>query len=71
MAFQKCGSFTSWMSKEKMPCHEPCSQTGQTPTYDTPATAGKQATMLATTRIPAATGMPAVSKGNQQEKAKP
>jgi hypothetical protein len=34
---------------------EPCSQT---PTYDTPATAGKQTTagMLATARIPAATG---------------
>ncbi len=37
---------------------EPCIQT---PTYDTPATAGKQATagMLATARIPAATGTPA------------
>ncbi len=37
---------------------------------DTPATAGKQATatMLATTRIPAATGTPAFSKGHQQEK---
>jgi hypothetical protein len=39
---------------------EPCSQT---PTFDTPATAGKQATagMLAAARIPAATGKPAVS----------
>ncbi len=38
----------------------PCSQT---PTFDTPATAGKQATagMLATARIPAATGRPGLS----------
>ncbi len=38
--------------------------------YDTPATAGAQATagMLATARIPAATGMQAFSKGHQQEK---
>jgi hypothetical protein len=52
---------------------EPCSQTGQTPTYDTPATAGKHviATMLATTRIPAATGTPVLSKGHQQEKPQP
>jgi hypothetical protein len=49
---------------------KPCSQT---PTYDTPATAGKQATagMLARVRIPAATGTPAVSMGHQQEKAQP
>ncbi len=49
---------------------EPCRQTGQIPTYDTPATAGKQetATMLATTRIPAATGTLVLSKGHQQEK---
>jgi hypothetical protein len=48
----------------------PCSQT---PTYDTLATGGKQATagMLATARIPAATGTPALSKGYQQEKAQP
>jgi hypothetical protein len=52
---------------------EPCSQTGQTPTYDTPATAGKQvtATILATTRIPAATGTPVLSKGHKQEKPQP
>jgi hypothetical protein len=35
---------------------KPCSQT---PTYDTPATAG----ILATARIPAETGMSALSKG--------
>jgi hypothetical protein len=48
---------------------EPCSQK---PTYDNPATAGKQATaeMLATARIPAATETPALSKGLQQ-KAQP
>jgi hypothetical protein len=41
------------------------------PTYDTPATAGKQATggMLTIARIPAATGTPALSKAHQQEKA--
>ncbi len=63
--FQNCGSFTSWMSGR-----EPCSQT---PTYDTPATAGKQAIagMLATARIPVATGTPALSKGHQHEKAQP
>ena len=47
---------------------EPCRQT---PTYVTPATAcGKQATagMLATARIAAATGKPALSKGHQQQK---
>jgi hypothetical protein len=43
---------------------EPCSQP---PTYDTLATAG----ILATARIPAATGRPAFSKGHQQEKAQP
>ncbi len=39
--------------------------------YDTPASAGKQAIagMLETARIPAATGMPALSKAHQQEKA--
>jgi hypothetical protein len=41
------------------------------PTYDTPATAGKQRGMLATARIPAATETPALSKGHQQEKAQP
>jgi hypothetical protein len=47
--------------------HKPCSQK---PTYDTPATAGKQATavMLSTARIPAATGIPALSKGHKQER---
>jgi hypothetical protein len=35
---------------------EPCSQT---PTYDTPATAGKQATAGMLARIPAETGTPA------------
>jgi hypothetical protein len=43
---------------------EPCSKT---PTYDISATAGD----VATTRIPAATGTTALSKGHQQEKAKP
>ncbi len=45
----------------------------QTPTYETPAAAGKQATagMSATVRIPATTGTPALSKGLQQEKAQP
>jgi hypothetical protein len=43
---------------------EPCSQT---PSYNIPATAG----MLATARIPAATGTPALSKEHQQEKAQP
>jgi hypothetical protein len=49
---------------------EPCSQTL---TYETPATAGKQATagMLATVRVSAATGTPALSKGHQQEEAQP
>jgi len=37
------------------------------------ATAGKQAIagMLESARIPAATGMPALSKGHQQEKPQP
>ncbi len=50
--------------------YEPCRQT---PTHDTLATARKQTStgMLATARIPAAAGMPALSKGHQQEKAKP
>jgi hypothetical protein len=43
---------------------EPCSQTQ---TYDNPATTG----MLATARIHAATGTPAVSKGHQQDKEQP
>jgi hypothetical protein len=45
----------------------------QRPTYDTPATAVKQSTagMLATARIPSATGTPAFGKGHQQEKAQP
>jgi hypothetical protein len=49
---------------------EPCSQTSM---YDIPATAGKQAIvgMLALARIPAATGMPALSKGHKQEKPQP
>jgi hypothetical protein len=49
---------------------EPCSQT---PTYDIPATAGEQAItgMLASAKIPAATGLPAFSKGHQQEKPQP
>jgi hypothetical protein len=49
---------------------EPCNQT---PTYDTPSTAGKKATtgMLARARIPAGIGTPALSKGHQQEKAQP
>ncbi len=37
------------------------------PTYETPATAG----VLAIARIPAATGTPDLSKGQQQEKAQP
>jgi len=43
---------------------EPCSQR---PTYYTPTTAEKQAIagMLATARIPASTGTPAISKGHQ------
>ncbi len=51
---EKFGIFKSWMSAEKIAGREsgrePCSQT---PTYDIPATAGKQATtgMLATARI--------------------
>ncbi len=42
----------------------------QAQTYDNPATAGKQARagMLATARIPAATGTPALRKEHQQEK---
>ncbi len=45
----------------------------QTPTYDTLATAWKQARagMLAMARIPAATGTPVLSKGRQQERAQP
>jgi hypothetical protein len=45
----------------------------QKPTYDTPATAGKQAKagMLAMARIPGATGTPVLSKGHQQERAQP
>ncbi len=45
----------------------------QTPTYDIPATAGKQAIagMLVPARIPAATGKPALSKRHQQEKPQP
>jgi hypothetical protein len=48
----------------------PCSQTL---TYDTQATTRKQATagMLATAKINATTGTPALSKGHQQEKAQP
>jgi len=44
---------------------EPWSQAS---TYDTPPRAGKQATagMLSTARIPAATGTPALRKGQQQ-----
>jgi hypothetical protein len=65
---QKCGRFTSLVWKTGG--REPCSQT---PTYDTPATAGKQASarMLATARIPAAIGTPALRKRHQQEKAQP
>ncbi len=36
----------------------------ETPTYDIPATAGKQATA----RIPAASGMPALSKGDTSKR---
>jgi hypothetical protein len=65
--FQKCGRFKSlmWKTGGRESGCEPCSQT---PTYDTPATAGKQATadMLATARIPAATGTPGLSMGHQQ-----
>ncbi len=69
--FQKCGSFkTLWNIGGRESGRDPCSQT---PTYDTPATAGKQATagLLATARIPAATGLPVLTKGHQQEKAQP
>jgi hypothetical protein len=62
--FQKCVSFTSWMSGREPYSH--------TLTNDTPTT-GKQATarMLETAKILAATGTPALSKGHQQEKAQP
>jgi hypothetical protein len=52
-----------WKTGGRESGHETCSQT---PTNETPATAGKQATagMLATARIPAATGTPALSKGH-------
>jgi len=67
--FQECASLKvgfPW----KIGDREPCSQTL---TYDTPATAGKQAKagILATGRIPAATGTPALSRGHKQEKTQP
>jgi hypothetical protein len=68
--FQKCGSGSlkvgrPWKTGGCESCRKPCSQT---PTYDIPATAGKQATaaMLATAMIPAATGTPAL---HQQQNA--
>jgi hypothetical protein len=58
--YQKCGSFTSWMSVENWwPLKWPAVSHG----VRKQATAG----MLATARIPAATGTPTVSKGHQQQ----
>ncbi len=59
-----------WKIGSRESGRESCSQT---PTYDTPATAGKQAKagILATARIPAATETPALSRGHKQEKTQP
>jgi hypothetical protein len=69
---QKCSSLNvgcPWKIGSCESGHETCSQT---PTYDTLALAGKQATagMLATTKIPASTGTPALTK-HQQAQAQP
>ncbi len=54
----------SWNIGGRESGRKPCSQT---PTYDTQATAG----ILATARIPAATGTPSLGKGHEQEKSQP
>jgi hypothetical protein len=59
-----------WKTGGHESSRKPCSLT---PTYDTPAIAGKQVTagMLAISRITAATGTSALRKGHKQEKAQP
>ncbi len=51
-------------------CHQVSESFIQRPTYDTPATAVKQSTagMLATARIPAVTGMPALGRDTSRRR---